>query len=340
MPQDPRVLISGFADEGPADKKAESQLTMLSALGMSYYSLRFVDVGSGVKNVMQLTRREIRRLKRLHAEFGVQVSSIGSPIGKIKLVDVEDGTGNAYIPFGRYLKTQVRKAVDLACEFETRLIRGFSFYPPRGTDPAEYLDEAADRLSRIADLCGEAGVFFGLEVAANLIGQNGRLLDELYRKVDHPHLCLVFDGGNLACQNMTPVQTLAEYQRMKRGIGWMHIKDYRIDPSLEWQGHVDEERLQNFVPADRGDAGHEAILRDFREMLPSLTRRLRRQGIPGVFLDLEPHLKGGGQFGGFSGVDGFGVALRCLLHLLDYVGIGYELTGYAQIERQKKEGGR
>jgi len=335
MSQHAEVLISGFADEGPVDKKVESQLTMLAALGMSYYSLRFVDVGNGVKNVMQLTRREIQRLRKLHDEFGIQVSSIGSPIGKVKLVDVEDGTANAYLPFGKYLKTQVQKAVDLAGEFETRLIRGFSFYHPRGTDPEDYLDQAADQLARIAEACRRGGVFFGLEVEANLVGQNGRLLRKLYRQVDSPHLCLVFDGGNLACQNLTPVQTLAEYRAMRSGIGWLHIKDYKIDPSLEWQGHVDEERLQNFVPADRGDAGHEEILRDFKRVIPSLTRRLRRQGIPGVFLDLEPHLKGGGQFGGFSGVDGFGVALRCLLNLLDYVGIGYRLTGYEDIERQK-----
>ncbi|MDP6700752.1 MAG: sugar phosphate isomerase/epimerase, partial [Candidatus Latescibacteria bacterium] len=79
MSAKPQVLISGFADEGPLDKKAEAQLTMLAALGMSYYSLRFVDAGQGVKNVMQLTRREIARLCKLHREFGVRVSSIGSP---------------------------------------------------------------------------------------------------------------------------------------------------------------------------------------------------------------------------------------------------------------------
>jgi len=33
-------------------------------------------------------------------------------------------------------------------------------------------------------------------------------------------------------------------------------------------------------------------------------RKVRRRGIPGVFLDLEPHLKGGGQFGGFNFVPG------------------------------------
>ena len=333
MSANPEVIISGFADEGPVDKKAESQLSMLAALGMSYYCIRFVDAGGGVKNVMQLTKREVRRVQRLHADFGIRVSSLGSPIGKIKLHDVEDGTTNAYVPFDRYLKNDVARAIDLAQAFDTRLIRGFSFYHPKGTDPAPHVDEAAERLAAIAEACGRADLLFGLEVECNLIGQNGVLLRQIYRKVDNPHLCLIFDGGNLTAQNMDAVTTFAEYEAMKSGIGWIHIKDYRIDPGLEWQGHVDEEHLSNFVPADEGDAGHEAILRDFRARIPALSRRLKRLGIPGVFLDLEPHLKGGGQFGGFSGPDGFGVALRALMRVLDYVGIDYGLTGYDQLKK-------
>ena len=327
----PEVILTGFADEGPVDKKAESQLTMLSALGMSWYSLRFVDVGTGVKNVMKLTKADVRRLRRLHAEFGIRVSSVGSPIGKVKLHDIEDGTANAFIPFDRYLKNDVQRAVDLAGEFETKLIRGFSFYPPRGTAVEDHIDEAAERLARIAEVCCRGEVVFGLEVEANLVGQNGRLLRSLYRRVNHPNLCLIFDGGNLSSQNLRPDQTYAEYEAMKAGIGWMHIKDYKIDPQLAWTGVVDEERLKNFVPCDQGDSAHEAILRDFGGRIPALTRKLKKQGIPGVFLDLEPHLKGGGQFGGVSGTDGFGVALRALTNLLDYVGIGYRLTGFPEI---------
>lgn len=327
------MIITGFADEGPVDKKAESQLTMAAALGLSYYSLRFVDAGDGVKNVMKLTRREIRRLRRLHADFGIGVSSIGSPIGKVKLLDQEDGSSNAFVPIERYLRDEVNRAVELAVEFETKLIRGFSFYHPRGTDPHDYVDAAAERLGRITEICARAGVYFGLEVEANLVGQNGQLLRQLYRKVASDHLYLIFDGGNLSCQNLSPSETFAEYRAMRAGIGWIHMKDYAIDPTLQWEGHVDEERLSNFVPVDVGDSGYEAILRDFRDRLPGLTRKLKRQGIPGVFLDLEPHLKGGGQFGGFSGPDGFGVALRALTKLLDYVGIGYDLTGYGDLGR-------
>src|SRR5687768_7000126 len=100
----PEVILTGLADEGPVSKRAEEQLTMCRALGLSYYSLRFVDAGEGVKNVMQLTEPEVGKLQRLHAEFEMRVSSIASPIGKVKLLDVDDGTNNRYVPFDRYLK--------------------------------------------------------------------------------------------------------------------------------------------------------------------------------------------------------------------------------------------
>ncbi len=96
--------------------------------------------------------------------------------------------------------------------------------------------------------------------------------------------------------------------------------------------HVEEDKLAHFVPADRGDAVHERILRDFARILPSIEKKLHRRGIPGVFLDLEPHVKGGGQYGGTSGPDGMGVALRSLCRILDYVGIEYHLRDFEDIK--------
>ena len=40
------------------------------------------------------------------------------------------------VPFKKYLAKDVKKACELAHAFETKLIRGFSFYPPKGSDPA------------------------------------------------------------------------------------------------------------------------------------------------------------------------------------------------------------
>ncbi len=325
------VILSGFADEGPVSKKAEEQLTMMRALGLSYYTIRFVDVGNGVKNVMLLTKREIQRLKKLHQQFGMSVSSIGSPLGKVKLIDQEDGTGNQYIPFKKYLKEDVSRAIELAHAFDTKLLRGFSYYHPLGEDPWEYLDQAADQLSEIVEKCAKEGIVYGLEVESNLIGGDGDTLRALHQKINSPYTCIIMDVGNMESMGHSPDSVYAQYLRTKPGLGWIHIKGFNSPVNRPMLNRAEKRGLTRFIPVDQGDAGHEMVLRDFRSIVPRIQRRFKKLGIPGVFVDLEPHVKGGGQFGGVSGVDGFGVALRSLCRQLDYLGYTYHLTGYDDI---------
>ena len=338
MSKTPSVLISGFGDEAAVTKLGIEQVSVFAALGLDYYSLRFVDLGNGIKNVMQLNKREVRSLTRLNQDYGLNVATIGSPIGKIKLKDVNDGTKNPYIAPKKYLTEDVARAIEMAHAFDTKLLRGFSFYHPQTAPPEDYLTAAIDRVGAIAEACGKSDVIFGLEVEANLVGQTGKLLAKMYKKIKHPNLMLIFDGANLSAQGMTTEEVFEEYRAMRNGIGWIHIKDYRTNPSLKQHPQknkatapVNEDALTDFVPADIGDSGHEAILRDFRDYLPALEKKLKRMGVPGVFLDLEPHLKKGGQFGGFSGPDGMGVALRALNSLLDYVKIDYRLRDFESV---------
>jgi sugar phosphate isomerase/epimerase len=331
----PRVILSAFGDEAAIHKTPAEQFAALAALGLQYYSLRFVDLGGGVKNVMDLTKAEISKLRHQEDEFGMNVASIGSPIGKVKLCDVDDGTKNAFVPFEKYLDRDVNRACELAHAFETKLIRGFSFYPPQGADPWEYVPQAADQLARIVEACHRSDLTFGLEIEANLVGRTGPLVAELHRRVNHPAMVTIFDGANVACQGYGPAEVYQQYLVMKPSIGWLHIKDYS-DPGGERKpGIVNEEALKHFVPADAGDSGHVQLLTDFATEIPELERRLTRRGIPGVILDLEPHLKGGGQFGGFSGPDGMGVALRRLQRVLDYVGIDYHLRDFEDVKASR-----
>ena len=233
----------------------------------------------------------------------------------------------------------MRRALRLAQALGTRLIRGFSFYPPKGEDPNRHIDLAAEQLRAIAEACAEGGVYFGLEVEANLVGRNGELEAALWEAVNHPHLGLVFDAGNLVCQGYTPDGVFQQYLYMKPGLLWLHVKDY-LDPALatlsseaRTRGHVAEDALEHFVPADRGSSDHRRIFSDLKTEIPALKARLAEKGIPGVYLDLEPHLKGGGQFGGFSGVDGYGVALRSLCQVLDDTGVRYHLTQFEELRR-------
>ncbi len=333
MASKPSVIISAFADEAANYRTALEQMTALAAIGLKNYSPRFIDVlGDGkIEHVVDLSPEKLERLKQYHAEYGVSVTSIGARVGKVKLVDLDDGSHNKFVPFGDYLEGEVAKTIRAALALGTKLIRGFSFYHPRGTKAEDHLDQAADQIRQIAEACANEGLVYGLEIEPNLVGETGPLLAELARRVDHPNMVLIFDGGNVAAQNKNAVQVYEEYKVTVPYLGWMHVKDYRIDPSLVWTGAVDEERLKNFVPANEGDSGHEMIFRDLREQLPAITTRLEKLGIPGFYLETEPHLKGGGQFGGFSGPDGMGVAVRVLCSALDYSGIDYSLRSFQDI---------
>lgn len=333
MSEKPTVLLSAFADEAANTKSAVEQFAALAALGLQYYSPRFIDVaGMGeVRHVTELSKEEFKQLAKLQKDYGLSVCSIGSRIGKVKLLDVDDGSHNKYVDPKTYLNTTVADTLRAAEALGATMIRGFSFYHPQGKDPQDYVKQAADRLVPIVDACAKAGLIFGLEVEANLIGQNGHLLAALAKAVKKPNLVCIFDGANISCQNINAIDCCAEYVAMRESLGWLHIKDYRIDPTQKWTGVVDEARLKNFVPADVGDSGHELILRDLKENLPKIEKKMRKLGAPGVFLELEPHLKGGGQFGGFSGPDGMGVAVRSLCRVLDYVGIDYHLRDFGDI---------
>ena len=149
----PRIILSGFADEAANQKTAVQQFAAMAALGLQFYSIRFIDAGSGIKNVMKLTVKEIQHIRHLEDEYGLNVASLGSPIGKVKLQNVNDGTKNEFVPFKKYLERDVKKACELAHAFETKLIRGFSFYHPKGTDPKDHIAQTVDQLGQIAEAC-------------------------------------------------------------------------------------------------------------------------------------------------------------------------------------------
>ena len=329
----PSILLSAFADEAANRKTALEQFSALAAIGLRYYSPRFIDLYSTgeVKHVVDLAAKDWKELVKLQDEFGLGVTSIGARLGKVKLIDTDDGSHNAFIPMQKYLKGEVAQSIRAAQALGTKLLRGFSFYHPRGTDPNDHVAQAADQIGQIADACQAGGVVFGLEIEPNLVGETGPLLAKIAKKLNHPNMVLIYDGGNIAAQNKNGLQCYSEFLDMLPYLGWMHIKDYSIDPSLTWDGAVNEERLKNFVPCNYGDAGHEIVLRELRKHLPKLEKRMKKLGVPGFFLETEPHLKGGGQFGGFSGPDGMGVAVRGLCSTLDYVGIDYNLRGFEDI---------
>src|SRR5689334_18327900 len=102
--------LTGFADEISPD--LDLQLDTLARASIRYLEFR----GVWNKNVLDLTDSELDTVKTALAHWGVKVSSIASPIGKIQITD----------DFAPHLAA-FRRALQIAHTLETPYIRIFSF---------------------------------------------------------------------------------------------------------------------------------------------------------------------------------------------------------------------
>ena len=74
-------MISGFSDE--IDANIDVQFSVLNKLGIKYFEPR----GINGKSIAALTDDEVAELKAKMDECGIKASSIGSPVGKVKITD-------------------------------------------------------------------------------------------------------------------------------------------------------------------------------------------------------------------------------------------------------------
>ena len=109
------IIISAFADEY-ADS-FEEQLAGLNKLGITHIEIRHVNK----KNISKLTKDEVLEVKELLDKYGIKVSAIGSPLGKIKL----DGDIDGHVETAKHV-------YEYANILGAKFVRMFSFYAPAG----------------------------------------------------------------------------------------------------------------------------------------------------------------------------------------------------------------
>lgn len=238
--------ISGFSDE--IDAKVDVQFEVLNKLGMKYFEARGVEG----KNISKLSEEELCQLKEKMDCWGIKVSSIGSPIGKVKLEE----------PFEPHFEL-FKRVVAVAKTLDTKYIRVFSFYHDGGEVwTSEERTEVMARLRNMIDYAREQGVVLLHENEKDIYGDTADRCADLMKELYCDNFKAVFDPANFVqCEQ----DTKYAYRLLKDYIVYMHIKDALYDG-----GKV--------VPAGFGDGNVPYILED-----------LFANGYDG-FLSLEPHL--------------------------------------------------
>ncbi len=271
--------LSGFIDEISND--FTEQCKVASGLG-----LRHVEVRSAWgTNILDLDSSQLGTLRETLAEYELQVSSIGSPIGKIFIDDA----------FPPHLE-RMRHAVDVAHNLEAPYIRIFSFFIPAGTDPDSRRDEVLTRMSALADVAAGSNVTLVHENEKEIYGDIPRRCLDIVTSVSAPQLQLAWDSANFVQVGVRPFTE--GYAMLRPHVSYIQIKD-----ALLADGSV--------VVAGAGDGE-----------LAETIRALRDDGFDGFF-SLEPHLGDTSSSGAWSGPELFTQAWKAFTDLLTSEGITY-----------------
>ena len=271
--------LSGFIDEISDDFSLQCKVA--SGLGLRYVEVR----SAWGTNILDLDSDQLGKLQETLATYGLKVSSIGSPIGKISIDD----------EFPPHLE-RMRHAVEVAETLEAPYIRIFSFFIPEGTDPDSRREEVLSRMSALAEAAADSDVILAHENEKEIYGDIPRRCLDIVTSVSSPKLQLAWDPANFVQVGVRPFTE--GYAMLRPHVGCIQIKDALLADAT-------------VVVAGAGDG----------EVVETI-RALRADGFDGFF-SLEPHLGEYTAYGALSGPELFTKAWKAFTDILTSEGIAY-----------------
>lgn len=240
-----KLIKSAFSDEYSDD--IMEQAKALRRHGIDYIELRHAEG----KNVAEMSASDVAPIYGVLREFGIRVSSIGSPLGKIPL------DGDMFDHF-----ETARRICGIANDLGAEYVRVFSFYLPDGMSADICRTRVEDALGELIRIAKSHGVKLCHENEAGIYGESpGKCLDLL--KTFGGDLGCVFDGGNFVLDGFDAMQA---YELLKEHVTYFHVKDALAAGAV--------------VPPGKGEARIAEILSDYAASDRADT-----------FVTLEPHLQ-------------------------------------------------
>jgi sugar phosphate isomerase/epimerase len=207
------IQLSAFSDEAASD--LDGQIAALQRNHIYYTELRSV----AGKNVKDFTLAQAKEIKLQLADNGIDVWSIGSPLGKVDIG----------VDFSAYLD-EVKHVCELANVFHTDKIRMFSFfnaYDKRGL--------VIEYLSKMVETAKTFGVLLCHENEKEIYGDTAERVQDLMQNVQG--MRFVYDPANYIQVGEKAEKTLGLFHEKTE---YFHIKDVIA-------------KTEELVPAGYGD---------------------------------------------------------------------------------------
>ncbi len=271
--------LSAFGDEAVDDFLG--QVKFLAGEKVSFIEPRFLNK----KNIIDLSKDELKQARKILRDYGLKVSAIGSPIGKVKLDE----------PFGPHLD-KFKHAAELAFFFESPFIRVFSYYAPVGGDINKFRSLVMERMFAQLEVIKDLDVMLVHENETDIYGQTAENCVDLAKTLNSPKFRLVYDPANFVWGQKIKNNVETCWPLMKPYVVHIHIKDWKLGADT------------GSMPG-QGDGQIKELLAELAEMKY------------GGCMTMEPHLKVGGQFGGSTGTELFSKAIAAVRELSAQVGL-------------------
>jgi sugar phosphate isomerase/epimerase len=276
---EPMIHVSAFADEISEDPA--EQMDVLKSLAIHHIEFRSI-LGINVLDLDDAQHAEFRDLLKARR---FTLSAIGSPIGKIKIVD----------PFEPHLE-RLDRALELADFYSCPRVRIFSYYIPEGDTPEQHRDEVMRRMAEKARIAEGRGISLLLENEKGIYGDTAARVSDILETVNSPGLAHAFDPANY----LEVGQDIDEaWALLRPRVKHFHVKDYKT-------------LTRTNVPCGEGDGQIARLIAD-----------AVANGYSGYAV-LEPHLKVAAAMYGFTGPEKFGEAARALQDSLRSAGVFFD----------------
>lgn len=202
------IKISGFTDE--VSTKLDKQLAMIKQIGEHYMCPRGID-GSNIADIT--FERFMADIKPKLDSANVKFSSIGSPIGKVKIED-EEGYQKQLI--------KLQELVKIAKAMECKYIRIFSFFVNPTGDYDKYFPIVLERLKSFLKIVEGTDIILLHENEKHIYGDTPERAVQLYNTLSHDNFALCYDASNYIQCNCDPFDA---YNKVKEFTVYYHMKD-------------------------------------------------------------------------------------------------------------------
>ncbi len=237
-----------------------SQDLAAAALIAKQYGLDALEIRSvGNKNPFEMGRDDVARIRTVIQNTGLRVCAIGAPLFKCGLYDEA-----AYLAHIEGFK----RCVETAHTLGTDLIRGFTFWNEKRF--GQVLPDILERFQPIVSIAGAEGITLVIESEPSVNTDNMERLGAFLDALNEPCVAALYDAGNEISDPDAPPPYPNGYDRLRKWIRHVHLKDIRraqsdamFEPALIGEGSVDYRGLLDRLKRD-GYAGYVSIETHYR----------------------------------------------------------------------------